>query len=559
MAFKSKLMALGVVASLGMIGCGGGEDNSGNNSAQANNSDSKWCQGKCDDIDGPPACEGSVVHFANGQMGADEINALNDPFARKVLRAGDACPSGFDEVMDKLRALDNEGCEGERDGVKSMLVSESAQIMDTPTNYRVVVSRACEEEGTRRPDHGIMFSLFGVRAVDDPENPPSLPQTVEVMAFDESAGIFNYYEAHSDGEIEFFGSSTDIIEQNAGLATGVAGRCAGCHNGGGVVMKELDTPWVHWEGHHDIPGARELVDAYPNLGSKSSGSTMERITKRANERWNETRVAHMQFVGTARTLLEPLFCSPEVNLDNGADFERTKDVKIGKDFLLDPRVYDGASFSDFRSITIEAETYEAALEKSGSFVSPDGFSELKDDEGNVVRDTIFRFTYVERAHIDDDYLEKLVEAGVLDAELVADVVNVDFTRPVFSDGRCALLEHVPELAGADTTADAVRDGMIASLEAIEQPNAFEAELLENLTNEEATAEAHQQEAKDFMAACEMRPKEELIDDVLTIAAMRRARARDMRVFEFPMTMVFDALRVDGSERLDPETCELITD
>ena len=38
-------------------------------------------------------------------------------------------------------------------------------------------------------------------------------------------------------------------------------RCAACHTGGGLIMKELDTPWVHWEGHMDTPGAAELVNA----------------------------------------------------------------------------------------------------------------------------------------------------------------------------------------------------------------------------------------------------------------------------------------------------------
>ncbi|MEN8197013.1 MAG: hypothetical protein ABFS30_10945, partial [Pseudomonadota bacterium] len=51
--------------------------------------------------------------------------------------------------------------------------------------------------------------------------------------------------------INFFGTSADMLE---GKGTGDTRRCAACHVGGGLIMKELDAPWLHWEGDTTTPG-----------------------------------------------------------------------------------------------------------------------------------------------------------------------------------------------------------------------------------------------------------------------------------------------------------------
>ena len=92
---------------------------------------------------------------------------------------------------------------------------------------------------------------------------------------DDTAGVFNYYETDGQGKINFFGSSKDLVEQGTG--PGQVRRCAGCHTGGGLIMKELDTPWMHWEGHENHPGAAELVTANKNLlGRKNTGAEVTR-------------------------------------------------------------------------------------------------------------------------------------------------------------------------------------------------------------------------------------------------------------------------------------------
>jgi hypothetical protein len=65
-------------------------------------------------------------------------------------------------------------------------------------------------------------------------------------------------------------------------------------------------------------------------------------------------------------------------------------------------------------------------------------------------DTIFKFTFVERSKADNMYVDELESRGVVDQDFVSDVLMIDFTRPIFSDTRCSLLQFAPtfeQLAG----------------------------------------------------------------------------------------------------------------
>lgn len=565
MTMKSKLMALGLVASVAAIGCGGsGEEPGANNQATTNNGSCNG--GKCDEAGGEkPACEGSVVFNTperfSDEMSAEEINALNDPFANFVLKQGDDCPRSFDEVMAKLREFDNEGsCEsGGTAGIKSHVVTETAQIMDKAHklgdrdgSYRVVTTRKCGS----RDQFALTFSLFGAQV-------GGTPSGAEVMAFDESTGVFNYYE-FGRGEVEFFGNSINILEDNLGITDGTSGRCASCHGAGGYVMKELPSPWVHWEGHADTPGAKELVEGDENLGSKATGSPMESLTKSANRKWNETRLAHLKFAGNAKHLLTPVFCPVEVNVNSGASFPDSSTVNVKRSFLFDRFLSSG-----FGNIGIPRDAYlEAAREidsavclahKSGNKNSCDRRTVLRDGEGEQIDDVLFLFSFIERAHVDEDYVNKLTSDGVIDKELAADILAVDFTRPVFSDARCGLLEHVPDVSGEDMNVESIRTGLIENLSALEAPSAAEAALLENLTNEEKTIDAHKKATSSFFDVCKSRDQGEFVRDVLLVAGQRRNRARNLSVFEFSAGLSYDDHEGTGSEHFDPETCTVITD
>ena len=514
---------------MGALACGGAsEDGADDNNGKG---------GKADENGGEFPC--TVEHFSGAEL---DLSQRTDVLAELVLKKGDSCPTSFAAVMEKLRETDTEGCstDNRKAGISSMVVSETAQLLDEPTNYRIVTTRRCGD----RKQEDLFFSLFGVGAVEKDEEgkvtASDLPAAAEVMAWDEARQEYAYYEITGRGKWEFFGTSSDIIN-------GEAGRCQGCHTGGGPIMKELDTPWMHWEGHEPVPGAGDLVDAHDDLGKKQTGSNMEGLTESGIKKWNKTRVELLKASGDTSRLLEPLFCTMEVNVDNGADFADRDLANVNFDFLLDPQF--GKSFG---GIPVNNDDYKALRDEFEQFVDVGG-DKAQDKEGKELRDTLFIFAYPERGFADHDYVQKLKDAGVIDDEFVKDVLTVDFTRPIWSEGRCALLEFAPEVE--EITPDTLRDGFLAKLDGAEE-GTLAAELKANLEEKE-NKDAQMAKVDAFITACKARDKREFLEDAMFIVTARRDQARELPVFEFDASLPKSTMSVDPGVHFDSVTCELV--
>src|SRR5262249_45093273 len=150
---------------------------------------------------------------------------------------------------------------------------DRSQLIERPDTYRAVITRACQ----KRNDNELLLSVFGistqtnasgiVTSVDVPDD------TVELIgerktapdAQGISSGVFNFY-AREDNQWKYFGSSTDLLSQgydcNADGAcipkAASTQRCAACHVGGGLNMKELESPWTSWEGGQNTFGKHAL-------------------------------------------------------------------------------------------------------------------------------------------------------------------------------------------------------------------------------------------------------------------------------------------------------------
>jgi hypothetical protein len=217
-------------------------------------------------------------------------------FAKLVLRKGDSCPTTFKDMIARLReatpaelpCADKEPEDPEERGFITAFVSETAQALDKPTNFRSVTMRSCG--GGSEQD--LLFSQFGF-TVGGP-----LPDKVEIISFDATAGVFNFYDAADDG-LGFFGSSKDLLQ---GAGEGEVRRCAKCHPAGGLVMKELESPWLHWENENfGTPGTDDILAAHPELGESpccsdfdASGEAVELTVKVGNDMWNTTKLAHLR-------------------------------------------------------------------------------------------------------------------------------------------------------------------------------------------------------------------------------------------------------------------------
>lgn len=425
------LLALTPALALSACGDKGSDDGSGG---------SQCIGGKCDEV--APE-DFSCQNLVDGSgRGGNVLEQLSDPFAEFALKRGpDGCPESFAEVMERLRLNDTEGCDDAGSGMTTKFISETEPFAEG-SGLRSVVTRRCGGRG----EHELIFSLFGVRAGSP------LPGAAEVMAFDPESGEYNYYEVNGN-EAEFFGSSSDFIAGNGG-------RCKQCHTAGGLVMKELRNPWLHWEQLGDSPG--RLIDDNPDdLGSSkfSRGSSMESLTKAGNRVWNERRIqlltdAEGDF--TPKDMLRPLFCGTQVMLDT-ISTSRSEPTRVPDGVFAHCKMFGtnscgGTHFGESGGVSIESGVYTAATEAAGQSVA-----QVQEP------DTVFPGVFIEPSQIDIDYMDKLVDAGVIDDDFITDVLAVDFTRAVFSDARCELLEFAPEWddlpesgeppAGGDTGGD----------------------------------------------------------------------------------------------------------
>jgi hypothetical protein len=548
---------------------------------------------RCDEIDRPPTdqvddsqvpaspCDGVLVD-RSGRTNADGspiqrvAGRLGDPLAVLVYQSEGGCPTSFEGIVEKLARTDAEACLDVFDGLAGMqtrVVSEQAQLRDTKEGslYRTVTSRACGG----RPPFELLFASFGV-SPDSADIPPG----VEIMAFDREAGVFNFYKEVGD-QMVFFGDSIDYITQGPGGPglTDVRG-CANCHTGGGVVMKELLFPWVHWEDEFDTPGAFELVENRRHLfGEKQGGRDMEELTMEANRAWNRRRVAYLVEHGTVEELLRPLFCPVEVNIASldgfGFPTELVLDRRLGFMFLEE--------FAEFERFQELAAGYQALLEAIDQRV-PGHPGE---------RDTVAEFSFIQRAHADTDYVDQLIESGVIDEPFARDVLLVDFTRPVFSDDRCDLLAFAPELPATERSPASIRQGFIAALEA--GPQAAPArQLLDYLRSaERGEPSLHPFALHEFTTSCNDRletvelngtPVMSLVIDAIKLRSLWRKLAfgddgvldgasgsaeRPFPVFEFEDSLATDAIEVTTAARLEsllevhpkarlsPSSCALI--
>ncbi|HSO40727.1 MAG TPA: hypothetical protein VLT33_49715 [Labilithrix sp.] len=508
----------------------------------------------------------------------EEVSKLNDPVAKLILSGG-TCPTSFQEIQAKLRKVDAKNCKDDPAagpaGVSTRFVSNRSQLTGKADDYRAVITRACNG----RQENELFMSLFGISAGD-----AELPGDLELIGQDKTKGVFDYY-AREDNKWKFFGNSEDLVGDGYNCTADGAcvpkaaakTRCASCHVGGGLIMKELNSPWTNWADTGPTPGTDELFKKHVKLvGQETNGDELEGLVTGGNrDTWVPHRVEFLKGKGTAE-LLRPLFCTTDINLQAG-------NGSANQDFFLDPewdfvQVNASTSVSPSVSISFDAATYAAQLATNGQFIAdgnarscnplnPASCSPLKKGTKKL-QDTVSGFMYPERSAIDALYVRQLVTAKIIDEDFVKDVLAIDFTRPIFSPTRCGLLQFAPTLTAAKMTPAGIRDGFKASLAG--KPGAA-AELLKSVSDTK-DLKAHADAVKKFADACNARntsdPKK-LTADVLAVAshlraAMRRTKANlsnnassiqpGQGVIEFAETLPVDGLREDGLA-LDPVTCE----
>ena len=134
-----------------------------------------------------------------------------------------------------------------------------------------------------------------------------------------------------------------------------------CHPNGGLTMRELKSPWVHWDfgsAHFTSPTAGELISSAEDImGRRNSGLSFEGTVDNGNRNFVKARVEQSlkiiaeesegsRTLGTGE-LLRPLFCTDEFNiLTSGSSPGRDLTSANFRRAVLDERISpSGASIS----------------------------------------------------------------------------------------------------------------------------------------------------------------------------------------------------------------------
>ena len=488
----------------------------------------------------------------------------NDPVLTKLMagvRSGKACPRTYAE-MQQVDAL--QSC-----NLQTRVVSERAQLTGQPDEGRALSGRTCGS------DPSLFFLLDPVDT-----RTANVPTDVEVMGNNTVDGVFSYYArepaAGDESVWKFYGTSTDFVTNGYDCSTakfhgacqskfaqddGVPGnkagsRCASCHPGGGMVQKELNSPWTNWMTD---PGG--YVGKHPKeLGSFQDGDSFEGTTARQNGNWAKKR-AQILAKKSAKDLLRPLFCTMDINLQAGGTSARADlmiDLLFAKptQFFGNPDAFGGLGATTIGQM--QPANYAAALQANGQKIGGE-FS------GKTFSDTPDKFMYPERSGLDHQYVAEIKNQNLVSEDLIRDILFVDFTRPIFSPTRCSLADVAD---GID--ASKAKEQLIAKLQARSR-SAAEDELLASLTSAGA-APRHQIETDAYIQKCTARSASDNVgftNDVVAYASHLRRVSRllkvklrseefELGIIDFDETLPADNLDAQpiSDPRFDPATCVL---
>ena len=456
-------------------------------------------------------------------MPAEQVAGLGDPFATALLKQG-KFPLTLTDVLAQLDTAKVAPSQ------QVYIIGEAGQIPPTAPlqrDFRFAVVRG--------PDLNTADLLVSSDAVGAPED-----AFLQLAAWDDAAGIFNYY-------MRIGGTWVWAGDSNLALSPGSRGQgCFDSHVNGSVVMKELKRPWIHWQSMKATLqlAADDPLRTNPLYVSARGAEQLELIIRPTVRRWTTARLQrgtegprlnHLPWI------LRQLCTSTTVNLAS-SDQESAVLVAPGApdlvfpmglwfnvDLLLDPEL---GIEPDIDPPTAPAALYADSLTKYAFAVEEGSFRQAGD--------TFFAFLVPEAAFEDTIVALEAIRAGILSAKFVAAVAMVDFSNPVYSPARAHLMKYVPDsvsTAGGLDVSDTIASAIIAASKgsAAESPEALFA------TNWALSPTAWQPtfvtQIENYVASVIARAKTaQGFDDYTRLADSRRREFRQARLFEFSLTL-----------------------
>lgn len=491
------------------------------------------------EMDAPALVAGGLYRFIVGRdqmpidLGAAAQAPFADPFATLILLKSAPPPVTLRALLARLDTFN-----GDSQGLPNQnvfVVADGGQIPWSPeTNalqrsFRLVVVR--RGFNASQPD---MF----VSASTDLDSSSAF---LQVIAWDETAGAFQFYERRDEAWV-WAGSSWDALTPDA--------RGKGpfdSHVNGALNMKELKAPWIHW---HSQAAAISDAALAPNdplrddaiWTGRSQAENLEPIVRAGIVRWTEARMTQ-RTVASELTALPAFFRqvleTSTVNLISSAvarsRLPGSVDVMLPITFFFNADALVGVLEinADVAKPVVLAQVYSAMLARFNVVIT----------DGQTARfpgDTHFVFVVPEPAFEDVLIVETLLNRKVLSRRLGSAILMVDFQNAVFSLRRAALLQYVPAQTRVGKPA-ALDQSFVTAVEnspAAQTPGSPEHELLENWRIPDAEWEStYERRIEAFMqvvtAAC---ATEEGFAPIFRLADSRRREFRTRKLAEFRLTM-----------------------
>lgn len=409
---------------------------------------------------------------------------LQDPFGQALLPQTATLPGNVEAVLQMLGAPEAPGTVLRDQTV--YIVSASGQITleqapDLRRHPRAVILRR---------DDLAREAVFIA---------PSMNQsgTLEVMAWDPSKGLFNFYERvlldPTGEQIAWFwrGDSSHAWHENTRKHS-----CFICHRSGEVNMKELRLPWQNWHSKsatikpESIPEASPLrmnpiFAIEPPSPFLRGGDEFEDVIDQWIAKSNETRLDQIRN-GELDALhaLRPFFETSTAQLIASTEQSSATGgmpITFPVSMFIDQRGLLGVgglfcdSLSGFSGqLSMPRADYRQGLGTLGFRLSAGAAFEERPG------DTHFAMLTSEVPRVDFDLIEKIVRTDILTRKTAANLLLIDLENPVYSPIKAWLFDALRKNAFDDEGADV--DGAIVSalrdLDAPGTPEAIRIELAE---------------------------------------------------------------------------------
>jgi hypothetical protein len=243
-----------------------------------------------------------------------------------------------------------------------------------------------------------------------------------------------------------------------------------------------------WRDGQELPLGDFRADAAATriLSRATDASSLARQVKLGIDRL----VGGAGAVTSLRLRLRSLFSTMEMNLESDSTPFKNRlaagaAIEIPAAFFVDSRLSGGPA-----DVAVDLSAYRQALEDTDSRFPPDA--------GQDSREARHAFLVPTRSYMDNRVIDRLIDDGLLDAELVADVLAIDMWMPVYSDARASLMRYVPDTAG---DVHELRERLVATLREAPMRDQAARDLLGNLINPARTAEVHRRAAATYLDAC----------------------------------------------------------